>query len=362
MKAVKILLLVLVTWFNASAQSGAFDSYNTSRFARVIRLGDAYTGVAKGLESMFYNTAGLAGINYYGAAFSNGHGIGVMLPNKVTPNDYAAVAPLPENLGTVGFSVNSLAFKYDGFFEESQTIYAVHYARKVIDKLSLGISADYYVDNNNSLLLHFGQLPKEVTGKAFDLSLSALYQFPEAVLLTPRDEFQIGVHFRNVLNTKMSYSETSAKDPLSQNIRTGLSYTFVPSIQKIYDLEPVRFMAAFDAVFYGADYKFNEWKPNYGLELTLLEILQLSFGRENELQINNLWDYSPQYPVNRYGFGINIPVNRILNLKNMLELDLNYSLSDWQKVDESNPPYYIEIQKKALINKDAFSMSVKFKL
>ncbi|MGE5402172.1 MAG: hypothetical protein ACM3S2_17375 [Ignavibacteriales bacterium] len=105
MKIVKIILFVLLIYFNASAQSGAFYLYNTSRFARVIRLGDAYTGVAKGLESMYYNTAGLANIDYYGAAFSNGHGICLMLFDKATPNDYTAVAPLPKNCGTVGFSI-----------------------------------------------------------------------------------------------------------------------------------------------------------------------------------------------------------------------------------------------------------------
>jgi hypothetical protein len=84
----------------------------------------------------------------------------------------------------------------------------------------------------------------------------------------------------------------------------------------------------------GADYEFSEWQPNYGIELTLLEVIQLSFGRENEIQIKETYSYTPQYPVNRYGFGIKIPFQKLLDLTYKLELKFDYSISDWQKIDE----------------------------
>jgi len=57
----KFTVFILLTILSAAlhAQSG-YEYFLTSRFARPIGLGHAYTAVAEGAEATFYNSAGLS--------------------------------------------------------------------------------------------------------------------------------------------------------------------------------------------------------------------------------------------------------------------------------------------------------------
>ena len=64
----------------------------------------------------------------------------------------------------------------------------------------------------------------------------------------------------------------------------------------------------------------------------------LSFGRENEKRINfekGVTYYNPQQPVNRYGFGLKLPVSNYFKMDSQLLIFLDYCYSDWNYIDES---------------------------
>lgn len=329
----KVITLILLITNVSISQSGALDIYNTSHFARAIRLGNAYTGVAEGPEAIFYNVAGIANQNSYSLIFSKGQGLGIFA-EEPRAYDYALIVPFLKEYGTLGLSANTFSYEFVGS-KSKNNIYSINFARKMLDDLSIGISLNYYsVKMSNVSISSLPNKLTSVSGSSFDINLSSLYKLPENVKFSENDSFQIGFQIKNILNTKVKYDNISQDDYKFQNIRLGFSYSYIPNLQSFFELSPLEFMLAFDAVFTGADYEFPEWQPNYGIELTLLEVIQLSFGRENEIQIKETYSYTPQYPVNRYGFGIKIPFQKLLDLTSKLELKFDYSISDWQKIDE----------------------------
>ena len=100
----------------------------------------------------------------------------------------------------------------------------------------------------------------------------------------------------------------------------------------------------------------------YGIELEIIEMIFLRFGRENEEEIKDYYGYSPQYPVSRYGFGFKLPIKRLFNLNNEVELSLDYSHSDWDKINEDNPRESFPIFNLKKIKQSAFSIKLGVQL
>ena len=339
MKKIAILFLVIFSFLSTSMlaqRGGALYTLGYPRFAKAIRLGNAYTGIAEGSEALFYNPAGIANQDYYSVIFSKDMGAALFI-DDFGSMDYSVVAPLPKNYGSVGIMINTLWMKF-GSDKNSETVYSIHYARKIKNNFFLGISGGLYSTKFENLQIYEPDgtfTIKTISASAFGLSLSALYSMPEKLKLMKNDDFKIGFQFKNIVSSKLKYEEFDQEDVLFQNVRAGVSYKLVPDLKKIYGFYPIKFLAAFDAVFKAADYNFETWQPNYGLEVTLLEILKLSFGRENEIKIEDVYSSSVQFPVNRFGFGLIIPVNKFLRLKPKLDIKFNYAISDWQKLNET---------------------------
>jgi hypothetical protein len=265
------------------------DIYNTSRFARVIRLGGVYTGIAEGPEALFYNAAGIAFDQSYSFITSNGQGYAVFVEDPGNL-DFALLVPYIGH-GNIGLSVNTFSFSL--FDEKSiQNIYSLSYGRKFSENLALGIALNYYYLKLSDIYVTGPDSPEGYlsyfSAGTFDINLSALYLFPADFRLSERDKLKAGFQLKNILSTKMKYQFRhldgfpDADQNKFQNIRIGVSYNYIPLDYKLSGFHPVGFTAAFDAVFMGAKYNFEEWQPNYGLELALFELLQISFGRENE--------------------------------------------------------------------------------
>ncbi len=145
------------------------------------------------------------------------------------------------------------------------------------------------------------------------------------------------------------------KDFLPLMLRGGLSYRIIPLTNKEKNRQIVSLLFAFEAVLLGADNSFNYWQPNYGIELTLLEYLQLRFGRESEFEIDPVYSYSPQFPVNRFGFGVRLPVSELLHFGRQLALQFDYNYSDWNQIDESGVRF---LDGETGINRSAFSIKL----
>ncbi|MEO8232854.1 MAG: hypothetical protein ABI638_11260 [Ignavibacteriota bacterium] len=354
--AVVLVFLFCFQSLNIFAQEGFSDILGTSHYTRAIRLGNAYTGVAEGTESIYYNVAGLANLNGYSALYSNGSGVAFYLKD-IRINDYAVSFRLPGKIGMTGISIQTLSSPSNQY-NFSMDIYSLSYARKVISDFSAGITFNYYYAK---IPASTTSNPEPTTGESassFDLNLGLLYNIPENLKISSNDKFKIGLQIKNLLNSSLSYRFTDFKAHLFQEIRAGLSYMYNPNFEKVYDLAPIMVLFSFDAVFQGADYDFTEWQPNYGIEATLFEVLQLSYGRENENQIKETYSYSPQHPVNRFGIGLNIPLNYLLDFKYDCNLSVNYSISDWQKIDEDKGiGYPFNIDK---FDKNTFSVGIVF--
>jgi hypothetical protein len=152
------------------------------------------------------------------------------------------------------------------------------------------------------------------------------------------------------------YSGDVEKEPKHQVLRSGLSIAFVPEMQKLNDLTPIKFIIVADAVFFGSGYKFNLFQPNYGLELALFEVIKVRYGRENEEVIGDAYEYSPQHPVHRYGFGLTLPLHQLFTGAKRLELSFDYSYSNWDQIDESQP--ILPWISKDLPVRDSFSLKL----
>ena len=332
----------------------AFNTLATSRFSKAIRLGNAYTGIADGAEATFYNPSGIANEDKYSFVFSSGHGYFAFW-GDITAYDMAFVAPVSEKFGSIGLSVNYFGFEFEDQ-SNYDAIYTLHYA-KAFNNFSFGLSLHDYVSKFDVNMRVGDNVVNSPKGDAIDLSLSALYS--AKLGLTDDDRFRIGLQIRNLLDTKLEYKELKLADYKYQNIRAGFSYKVTPNLNKISQLDPLSFLVSFDAVFEGTDYEYTTWQPNYALELTLLEILQLSYGRENELELKDVYYENLSVPVSRYGFGINIPFEKLSNVP--LDLSLNYSYSDWQKIDESNEFYIVDRPLENQSSRSSFSLGLRYK-
>ena len=255
MKKISILFLIIFTFLSTtvSAQiSGAMNLFGYPRFAKAIRLGDVYTGIAEGTEALFYNPAGIAKQNYYSLSFSNGDGVASLIDDDVSLMDYALIVPLPKNYGTIGFSINTYIIDFTSG-EIIQSIYSIHYARQLSNNFAVGLSAGLYSEEMTNLTFYepdgYSET-KDVSASTIDINLSALYSMPDELKFLKNDNFNFGFQFKNLIGSKLKFkfNEINEESPLFQNMRFGLSYNLIPNLKKKSGFYPAQFLFAFDAV------------------------------------------------------------------------------------------------------------------
>ncbi len=334
--------LFFIQSINIFSQS-FYEILGTSHYTRAIRIGNAYAGVAEGTETIYYNVAGLANFNGYGVLYSNGHGFAFYI-DDARLNDFALALQLPDSLGTAALSLQTFTSPTisNGF---GIYIYTLSVARKLFDQFSTGLNVNYFYETGEYGMFIDPSAMKEYTASAFDINLGLLYELPNEVKISNYDKFKVGFQIKNLLNSELHYDISDLGRNLFQEIRLGLGYLLNLQLENVSGFNPITLQLSADAVFQGSDYAFKEWQPNYGIEISVMEIVQLSFGRENEKQIKKTYDYSPQHPVNRFGIGLTIPIERIIELPYNCHLNFNYCISDWQKIEEDQKigyPFYIE--------------------
>ena len=359
-----ILKVVIILFINlAFSTNPDFYEFTTSHFARTIRLGNAYTGFADGVETVFYNTAGLANINHLETAFSRGQGYFFFIEDY-SNFDLALAVPIRNIKSTLGLSFNKLIFDFKPEMH-TWSIVGLHYAYSIDKNISTGITLNYYyrtfqIEDWTTQQRQY----KDHSGNSFDFNLSGLYSFPKSSFLE-NDILKFGIQLQNILNTKVSYDQNPyySENDKYQLFRSGMSYSVNPDFLKKI---PMEIMFVFDAILIGAQYKFDDLLLNYGIELTVFNLLSLSFGRENEKRINlekGVTYYNPQQPVNRYGFGLKLPVSNYFKMNSQLLIFLDYCYSDWNYIDESKvetfDPYDNEFFK---LDRSAYSIKIQFDL
>ncbi|MFO7259877.1 MAG: PorV/PorQ family protein [bacterium] len=125
--------------------------------AQAQALGGSYTARAMGPTALYWNTAATALTETFAAGFSHTE----LFEGSGVTHQFAG-ALLPTNLGTIGVSVISLSSgkmtrtteayplggdpQYGGEFEWTATAIGLHYARRITDRLSVGVAGKFVTE------------------------------------------------------------------------------------------------------------------------------------------------------------------------------------------------------------------------
>jgi hypothetical protein len=331
---IKSLVFLLILSTLCLSQSGQFWYFNTSRFSRSIGLGNAYTGVAEGIETTFYNSAGISDIEELILAYSNGDGKAI--DSEFTSHDVGFVLPLQRFKGSVAFTYSDIRLENPLW---NQMLYRLHFGSVVLPSFSVGGSINYY---------HMDLL-EEYNANAWDFSLSFLYHTSGLDREKLDDLIKIGFQLQNVLGTNVKNNQNLSSEPLFQLFRAGISYSLSPFLNYFNN---IRLMLAGDIVSEGVDYSFESLRGNLGIEVELYRYFYFRYGRENQIKSSD-YDFSTG-SVNRFGLGSKIPLHRFFNLK-YFDILLDYSYSHWPEIDEE---YLNSIQERYY----TYSIQIRAKL
>ncbi len=328
-----IVNFLLVTAISAQ---GARSIIRSARFARPLAMGEAFTGVADGLESVYYNPAGLADLKGVNVIGNDGSGLFFIdWTSKYLSYDFAASANVDMIPGTFAFYFSKMQFDYDGHAEILMN-YSLQYGLRFKEYLAVGVSVNYY----NYLLPTYttdlgtatNTYVEDSNNGTADVGLAVLLNAPENWLITPNDELKFGAYFLNIFQSEIMNGE------IFQKLRFGTSYKFVPFKSKYKGLSPLKVLLAGDLIFNRFEFENKTYNPNFGLEVTGYEILSLRYGRRNENKIDdNAYVSTPQYPANQFGFGLNIPVHKFVSMCNEVSFRFDYNHTDWDKVNDDEP-------------------------
>jgi hypothetical protein len=333
MKNVIIILLVLI-FFNTALTQPHFDYYNTSRFARPISMGNSFIGVAEGVETTFYNSAGLVFMDNYGIAYSYGNGSQPLV--AANPFDIGLTLPNIKNIGSFAFSAHFL--NYNDLNISSST-YRLHYSRLIAKDMSIGASINYFYQKYEPSILS-----QDFSSDAFDMSISGLFRNENFIFSNDQDILKVGFQFNNIFSTKIEVPQyviiRDEENILIQYIGFGISYKYIPPIQKYNGFVLLSILFSSDFVFNNSinyiEYKFDRMNYNFGLELKIVELLALRFGRENDKNLSDTEYTTPQFPVSRFGIGFELPLHKFIKFEKKISIIFDYALSEWQKQDEIN--------------------------
>lgn len=140
MKQLVVIVTIFCLFTICFGQQGQFSYLNTSRYARVVSLANAFTGLADDIETVYYNSAGIALLEYYAFSYSKGQGSAFVI-NDYNADDMALILPTFKKIGIFALSIDRLLL-FDNDY--SQNLYRIHYGRNVFEKLAIGASFNYY--------------------------------------------------------------------------------------------------------------------------------------------------------------------------------------------------------------------------
>jgi hypothetical protein len=205
--------------------------------------------------------------------------------------------------------------------------YTLNYSYMPINDLSIGININYFRDN------YMGTL---TTACYWDLGL--LRRISINTETSSQDIF-IGASFLNVGNNQASHTVDGFIDQASGLIDQRVELTeelALPSVLKVgvsYDYETKLQLSGFKIfkIMASAEYSdmLNSGLYSYdklGAEFTVLEALKLRLGYYKE-KINGNSDNGNKENLSEftYGFGVNVPVQKIFNTKYPVSLQFDYA-------------------------------------
>lgn len=191
-------LFLLLAAYHLPLSFAAFEPRGVG--ARALALGGAYTAAQNDVSSIYWNPASLSTMEsrefefMYEDLYSKGL---VNFTNVAFA--YPAIGP-----GTMGVSWTRFGATKKTGLNYSENTYSFAYGMKVIDKLSLGATLNYF------------RLNSDLNASGFGIHLGLLYR--------PFTMLSLGAFYQNIGRTTVRY-ESGAIDPLPSDIRLGAVLT-----------------------------------------------------------------------------------------------------------------------------------------
>lgn len=334
MNRILIIIVLLVSTISGVNAQGFSDLFS-SRFAKAVALGGAYTSIATGPEAVYYNPAGLSlGADQYAAAFSYGQAEQSLI--DITPFDIVALFPRITGVGRFGISYsyfyNSISV-FDVDFKNNHQLFRVSYSFPVASNFSLGLNATYYTrEYQFEETGSFGEiLVRQLTDVAIDMDLGLLYSFKDIDFISSRDQVNLGLQMRNLFAGLYKDYETSEEENLFQDLRLGISY----ETEKISDDGENRynytlsFDSQFSSGFLIADlYEFQIYEPQIGFEIGYGRLISLRLGYVDWVNIGSDDIGTLQTP--RYHFGI----GSYFSIIDRMNTELSFTYGYWVNQDQ----------------------------
>jgi hypothetical protein len=250
-------------------------------------LGDAYTAYGTGVQSLFYNPAGLsemshkaevfvsnvqwiADINYIGGAAAwNLNEYGSVGLNFITV-DYGDIH------GTQLLSSDEAATNQQGFLETGLVdnvgayAFGLYYSKKISNLFSVGLGARYVAQQLGTSEVNGSMRDNEESKIAFDLGVK---------YYTPIEGFRFGMTIRN-FSTEVKYEEVSAPLPITFSLGAAMDLT------KLFPVAEEANSIVLTSEFTHPN-NYTE-RVHFGLEYEFMKMLALRGGYITNHDVNGL--------------------------------------------------------------------------
>ena len=208
----------------------AYDDVGTS--ARVTGMGMAYTAVADDAYSVYYNPAGLAGLDQPEFASSYSRLLTGLSDGSNLQNSFLAYEhPLDGGRnGTIGTAFNY--FTLDSLYRESS--FLASYGRALTrednaNPLFLGVTAKYLnrtlggTSASANAISNTGQVQAGVSDPVLQGTSKTNFDSDLGALWRVRPNWNLGLQIQHLLQPNIAFSP-SQSDPLGRNIKLGAAY------------------------------------------------------------------------------------------------------------------------------------------
>lgn len=320
-----ILLLVQIVYTQADNQGvdvkkvgqTSMNFLQVNVIPRAVAMGDAYTSVGEGIQSVFYNPAGLsemdnqfeivlattrwiADINYYIGGISWNMGTYGALGLSFLSVDYGDIIGTSLLYVDEG-STDNLGYRETGMVENVGAYYiGLSYARSISDVFRMGFTVRYANQQLGRSELASGVQDNEQGKFVFDLGVK---------YYTPIESFRFAMSMRN-FSTQVKYEEVSAYLPMT--FAVGAAIDLMTFIDPDHDEKD----ALLASVEFTHPNNYTE-RIRMGLEYTLLGIFALRGGYNTNHDVGGL----------SLGFGVSGEIMKTTG-------DISYSYSSMDLFDD----------------------------
>ena len=284
----KVGLLILIVGslsFGASRPGAVFLMIWPG--AKPTALSGAVTAIAEDPTACYYNQAGLGFVEQTTVTLQHANWLPGLHPDMYY--EYAGVAH-PIKKGTIGFNIIYLTTgktevrdpqgNYIGEYTTFDLAIGLNYGFKLKSNLGLGIGWKF---------IYSYLVPGWVFGRLPDLGINqggigVSYAFDAGIMYKPWKFLTLGAGLQNI-GPDISYTESSAADPLPYTLRTGFKFepvnTKVIKIGFTADVTKIlvgMFAQSDSSFFYNLKYEIEEaWKA-VGLEIDYYNFIKLRGG------------------------------------------------------------------------------------